>query len=58
MLKMLQNKVNIKKIDIYSFIIILIVFLLDRVSKIYVIDLIQENQSEIFIYDFLNLTLN
>tara|TARA_A100001037_G_C15023257_1_gene577417 strand:+ start:540 stop:1031 length:492 start_codon:yes stop_codon:yes gene_type:complete len=55
---MLQNKVNIKKIDIYSFIIILIVFLLDRVSKIYVIDLIQENQSEIFIYDFLNLTLN
>ena len=58
MLKMLQNKVNIKKIDIYSFIIILIVFLLDRFSKIYVIDLIQENQSEIFIYDFLNLTLN
>ncbi len=58
MLKMLQNKINIKKIDIYSFIIILIVFLLDRVSKIYVINLIQENQSEIFIYDFLNLTLN
>ncbi|MBH91149.1 MAG: signal peptidase II [Candidatus Marinimicrobia bacterium] len=55
---MLQNKINIKKIDIYSFIIILIVFLLDRVSKIYVINLIQENQSEIFIYDFLNLTLN
>ena len=58
MLKMFQDKVSIKKIDIYSFLIILIIFCLDRVSKIYVINLIQSNQSEIFIYDFLNLTLN
>ncbi len=58
MFKMFQDKVSIKKIDIYSFLIILIIFCLDRVSKIYVINLIQSNQSEIFIYDFLNLTLN
>ena len=56
--KMLQNKINFRKIDIYSFLIILIIFALDRVSKIYVIDLIQSIGSELFIYDFLNLTLN
>ncbi len=55
---MFQNKVKIKKIDIYSFVIILVVFTLDRFSKIFVIDLVQSNQGEIFIYDFLNLTLN
>tara|TARA_B100000945_G_C20370812_1_gene591997 strand:- start:286 stop:780 length:495 start_codon:yes stop_codon:yes gene_type:complete len=55
---MFQNKVKIKKIDIYSFVIILAVFTLDRFSKIFVIDLVQSNQGEIFIYDFLNLTLN
>ena len=58
MFKMFQNKVKIKKIDIYSFVIILAVFTLDRSSKIFVIDLVQSNQGEIFIYDFLNLTLN
>ena len=58
MFKMFQNKVKIKKIDIYSFVIILVVFTLDRYSKIFVIDLVQSNQGEIFIYDFLNLTLN
>jgi signal peptidase II len=58
MFKMFQNKVKIKKIDIYSFVIILAVFTLDRFSKIFVIDLVQSNQGEIFIYDFLNLTLN
>ena len=58
MFKMFQNKVKIKKIDIYSFVIILVVFTLDRFSKIFVIDLVQSNQGEIFIYDFLNLTLN
>ncbi len=58
MSKMFQNKVKIKKIDIYSFVIILAVFTLDRFSKIFVIDLVQSNQGEIFIYDFLNLTLN
>ena len=55
---MFQNKVKIKTIDIYSFVIILAVFTLDRFSKIFVIDLVQSNQGEIFIYDFLNLTLN
>ena len=55
---MFQNKVKIKKIDIYSFVIILAVFTLDRFSKIFVIGLVQSNQGEIFIYDFLNLTLN
>lgn len=55
---MFSYKININKIDFYSFVIILLSFALDRVSKIYVIDLIQSKGSEIFIYDFLNLTLN
>ena len=55
---MFQNKIKIQKIDIYSFVLILIIFLLDRLSKIYVIKLIQTKESEIFLYDFLNLTLN
>ena len=55
---MFQNKVNIKKIDIYSFFSILVVFLTDRFSKVYVIDLIQSKGGEIFLFDFLNLTLN
>ena len=58
MLKMLENKVNIKKIDIYSFVLVISVFAIDRLSKIYVIDLIQFQEKEIFINDFLNLTLN
>ena len=58
MLEMFQNKIKIQKIDIYSFVLILIIFLLDRLSKIYVIKLIQTKESEIFLYDFLNLTLN
>ena len=55
---MFQNKINIKKIDIFSFVLIFIIFGLDRLSKIYVIELIQTKKSEIFIYDFLNFTLN
>jgi len=55
---MLENKVNIKKIDIYSFVLVISVFAIDRLSKIYVIDLIQFQEKEIFINDFLNLTLN
>ena len=37
---------------------VLIAFTLDRVSKIYVIDLIQAQEGPIFIYNFFNLTLN
>ena len=55
---MLQNKINFRKIDIYSFLIILIIFSLDRFSKIYVINLVQFKGGQIFLTDFLNLTLN
>ena len=55
---MYKNKIKIKKIDIYSFILTLLIFSLDRFSKIYVINLIQLEGSNIFLYDFLNLTLN
>ena len=58
MFEMFQNKIKIQKIDIYSFVFILVIFALDRFSKIYVIDLIQSKEREIFLYDFLNLTLN
>ena len=58
MLKMLQNKIKIQKIDIYSFVMISVIFVLDRLSKIYVVDLIQHKGGEVFLYDFLNLTLN
>ena len=55
---MLQNKIKVKKFDIYSFIIIIIAFVLDRLSKVYVISLIEKSQSELFINDYLNITLN
>tara|TARA_B100000029_G_scaffold334627_1_gene326730 strand:+ start:5833 stop:6327 length:495 start_codon:yes stop_codon:yes gene_type:complete len=55
---MFQNKVKIQKVDIYSFIFISIIFSLDRISKIYVIDLIKSTGGEVFVYDFLNFTLN
>ena len=55
---MLENKINIKKIDIYSFVLVILTFAIDRLSKIYVIDLIQLQEKEIFVNDFLNLTLN
>ena len=58
MFKMLQNKIKIQKIDIYSFVMISVIFVLDRLSKIYVVDLIQHKGGEVFLYDFLNLTLN
>ncbi len=58
MLKMLQNKVGIKKIDIFSVLSILFCFGLDRLSKIFIINLIQSNQGEIYINDYLNFTLN
>ena len=55
---MLKNKIKLKKFDIFSFIIIILAFGLDRLSKVYVINLIEKNQSELFINDFLNITLN
>ena len=58
MFKMLRDKLKLKKIDLFSFLIVLVIFGIDRYSKVYVIDLIQSTEKEIFLYDFLNLTLN
>ena len=58
MLKMFRDKIKLQKIDLYSFVIILITFGIDRLSKTYVIELIQSQEREIFLYNFLNLTLN
>ena len=58
MSQMLFDKIKLQKIDIYSFFIVLLVFLMDRFSKIYAIELIKSNEKEIFVYDFLNITLN
>ena len=55
---MLENKIKVKKFDILSFIIIILAFCLYRLSKTYVISLIEKNQSELFINDYLNITLN
>ena len=55
---MVENKIKIQKIDFYSLGLILIIFSLDRLSKLYVINLIKDRDSEIFLYDFLNITLN
>ena len=56
--EMLENKIKLKKFDIYSFIIIIFAFGLDRISKIYVINLIQNNDKEIYVNNILNITLN
>ena len=58
MFKMFRDKIKLQKIDLYSFFIIIITFAIDRLSKVYVIKLIQSQDGEIFIFDFLNLTLN
>ncbi len=58
MFKMLKDKIKLQKVDLYSFVIILIIFGADRLSKTHVIELIQSQEREIFVYDFLNLTLN
>ena len=55
---MFKDKIKLQKIDLYSFVIILIIFGIDRLSKTYVIELIQSQEREIFLYEFLNLTLN
>ena len=58
MSEMFENKIKVKKFDIFSFIIIILTFGLDRLSKVYVINLIEKSQSELFINDYLNITLN
>ena len=58
MYQMLINKIKLGKIDIYSFILVIVIFVLDRLSKSYVIRLIESNKGEIFVNDFLNITLN
>ena len=58
MFEMFENKIKIQKFDIYSFVIILITFVSDRLSKIYAIKLIESQGREIFLFDFLNITLN
>ena len=58
MSEMFENKIEVKKFDIFSIIIIILTFGLDRFSKVYVINLIEKNQSELFINDYLNITLN
>ena len=55
---MFKNKIKIQKIDVYSLVLILFIFGIDRISKIYIIQTIQLKGSDIFLYDFLNLTLN
>ena len=55
---MLENKIKVNKFDIFSFLIIILTFGLDRVTKVYVINLIENNQSQIFVNDYLNITLN
>ena len=55
---MFQNKIKIKKIDIYSLCLIIIIFIIDRFSKNYAIKIIQSEEKDIFLTDFLNLTLN
>ena len=55
---MFKNKIKIQKIDIYSLVSILFIFGIDRFSKIYIINTIQLKGNDIFLYDFLNLTLN
>ncbi len=52
-----MESINIKKILINSFIVI-IIFLLDRLSKIYILNLIDADKfTDIYINQYLNLTL-
>ena len=55
---MLENKIKVKKFDIVSLFLILIFFGIDRVSKLSVIKKIQSEQGDIFLNDFINITLN
>ena len=58
MFTMFENKINLKKIDIYSLVLVIIGFAVDRFSKEYIINLIQTQDREVFVNDYLNLTLN
>ena len=58
MSEMLENKIKVKKFDIISLFLILIFFGIDRISKISVIKKIQSEQGDIFLNDFINITLN
>ena len=50
-------KINLKKFFLYSSIII-IIFILDRISKIYILNLLEtNNQVDIYIFSFLKLYL-
>ena len=55
---MLFDKIKLQEVDIYSFLVVIIVFISDRLSKAYVIKLIEINEREIFVNNFLNITLN
>ena len=55
---MLFDKIKLQKVDIYSFLVVIIVFISDRLSKAYVIKLIEIKEREIFVNNFLNITLN
>ena len=55
---MLENKIKIKKIDIFSILLISLLFGLDRFTKIKSIKLIESAKGDIFLNDFLNITLN
>ena len=55
---MLENKIKVKKFDIISLFLILIFFGIDRISKKSVIKKIQSEQGDIFLNDFINITLN
>ena len=54
---MLENKIKVKKFDIISLFLILIFFELIGFLKIGVIK-IQSEQGDIFLNDFINITLN
>ena len=55
--KILDGKINFRRLIINIFIII-IIFLLDRISKIYIINLAELNSSvDIYLTSFLNLYL-
>jgi len=55
---MLFDKIKLQKVDVYSFILTLVIFVSDRLSKTHVIKLIEINEKELFVNDFLNITLN
>ena len=49
--------INTKISLLYKFLIILLIFSIDQISKHYVVNLLSDNQNEIYITSFLNLYL-